>query len=189
MTKKLNPMLEPDNRTQLLLEGMKNIDRLQQQTIERAKKNIDDYEAFQQQTRKQFEKSVQDYLKVTAPLKEELKRQSEPLQPDKSTQNMIDNAVKNQQEIIDYLKRHKKEFEKKYNISKMALFGSYARGENREDSDIDIAIETKLSDYFRLYDLKEELEKAFKSSVDIVRMREKMNESLRKRIMKDGIYV
>ena len=71
----------------------------------------------------------------------------------------------------------------------MALFGSYARGENREDSDIDIAIETPVSDYFLLYDLKEELEKQFHQKVDLVRLREKMNQALKKRIQQDGIYV
>jgi len=91
--------------------------------------------------------------------------------------------------IIDYLKSHKDEFEKKYNISRLALFGSYSRGDNKKDSDIDIAIETKLSDYFILYDFKEELEEYFQTKVDVVRIRDRMNESLRKRIMKDGIYV
>ena len=91
--------------------------------------------------------------------------------------------------IIDYLKSHKDEFEKKYNISRLALFGSYSRGDNKKDSDIDIAIETKLSDYFILYDFKEELEDYFQTKVDVVRIRDRMNESLRKRIMKDGIYV
>ena len=94
-----------------------------------------------------------------------------------------------QKEIIEYLKAHKESFAQKYGISKIALFGSYARGENRPDSDIDIAIETKLSDYFLLYDFKEELENFFHSKVDVVRLRERMNESLRKRIMKDGVYV
>jgi len=93
------------------------------------------------------------------------------------------------EEIINYLKIHKDEFAEKYSISKIALFGSYARGENRDDSDIDIAIETKLSDYFLLFDFKEELENFFHSKVDVVRLREKMNESLKRRIKKDGIYV
>jgi len=94
-----------------------------------------------------------------------------------------------QEEIIEYLKAHKDEFAKKYSISKIALFGSYARGENRPDSDIDIAIETKISDYFLLFDFKEELENFFHNRVDIVRLRDRMNESLKKHIMKDGIYV
>ena len=93
------------------------------------------------------------------------------------------------EEIIDYLKKHKEDFSEKYQISNLALFGSYARGDNREDSDIDVAIETKLTDYFLLYDFKEELENFFHNKVDVVRIREKMNKALRKRIEKDGIYV
>lgn len=92
-------------------------------------------------------------------------------------------------EIIEYLKAHKDEYAKKYSISKIALFGSHARGENRPESDIDIAIETKLSDYFLLFDFKEELENFFHHKVDVIRLRESMNESLKRRIMKDGIYV
>ncbi len=92
-------------------------------------------------------------------------------------------------EIISYLKEHKNEFAKKYKISKLALFGSYSRDENRDDSDIDIAIETPISDYFLLYDFKEELENFFHTKVDLIRIREKMNEALKGRILKEGIYV
>ena len=92
-------------------------------------------------------------------------------------------------EIITYLKEHKDDFMQKYQISKLALFGSYSRDENRDDSDVDIAIETPLSDYFKLYDFKEELENSFHTKVDVVRLRNKMNMALRRRIEKDGIYV
>jgi predicted nucleotidyltransferase len=93
------------------------------------------------------------------------------------------------EDILAYLQTHKDEFAKKYHISKMALFGSYARGENSLGSDIDIAIETGLSDYFKLYDFKEELETYFKHKVDVVRLRDKMNDALKNRIIRDGIYV
>jgi len=46
-----------------------------------------------------------------------------------------------------------------------------------------------LSDYFKLYDFKEELENSFHAKVDIVRLRDKMNMALKKRIEQDGIYV
>ena len=92
-------------------------------------------------------------------------------------------------EIITYLKEHKNDFMKKYQISKLALFGSYSRDENRDDSDVDIAIETPLSDYFLLYDFKEELENSFHTKVDVVRLRDKMNRNLRRHIEQDGIYV
>ena len=91
--------------------------------------------------------------------------------------------------IMDFLQKNRENFLNKYQISNIALFGSYARGENRQDSDVDIAIETPLSDYFKLYDFKEELEKYFNRKVDIVRLRDRMNESLRKRIINEGIYV
>jgi len=93
------------------------------------------------------------------------------------------------EEILHYLKAHQEEFKTKYKISKIALFGSYARGENRPDSDVDIAIETKLSDYFALYDFKETLENHLHTKVDVVRLREKMNPILKKRILMDAVYV
>ncbi|HIP13139.1 MAG TPA: nucleotidyltransferase [Arcobacter sp.] len=92
-------------------------------------------------------------------------------------------------DIIAYLKAHKDDFLKKYQISKLVLFGSYSRDENRDDSDIDIAIETPVSDYFLLYDFKEELENFFNKKVDVVRLRDKMNMAFKSRIEKDGIYV
>jgi predicted nucleotidyltransferase len=92
-------------------------------------------------------------------------------------------------EIIKYLSNEKEKFSSKYQISNLILFGSYARDENLQSSDIDIAIDTDLSDYFLLYDFKEDLEKKFNKKVDIVRLREQMNPYLKKRILKDGIYV
>jgi len=92
-------------------------------------------------------------------------------------------------DIIAYLKAHKVDFLKKYKISKLVLFGSYSRDENRDDSDIDIAIETPVNDYFLLYDFKEELENFFNKKVDVVRLRDNMNTAFKTRIEKDGIYV
>ena len=104
-------------------------------------------------------------------------------------QSETKNPMAKRNELLDYLKRHKDEFYKKYHVTKIALFGSYARGENRAESDIDIAVGTELFDYFRLYELKEELEKALDASIDLVRIRKHMNPSLRKRIEKEGLFV
>lgn len=89
--------------------------------------------------------------------------------------------------ILHYLKEHFEEFKDKYNVEQIGLFGSYARDEASEDSDIDIFVtmEPTLSNYVGI---KEDLENAFKKEVDIVRMREKMNPYLEKRILQDGIY-
>eukprot|EP01022_Parablepharisma_sp_SALTPOND_P004984 TRINITY_DN121408_c0_g1_i1.p1 TRINITY_DN121408_c0_g1~~TRINITY_DN121408_c0_g1_i1.p1 ORF type:complete len:647 (-),score=12.06 TRINITY_DN121408_c0_g1_i1:130-2070(-) len=97
--------------------------------------------------------------------------------------------IMKKEQILEYLKANKDEFEQKYQIDRVALFGSYAKDTNRENSDIDIAIDTKISDYFLLYDFKESLEKAFKTKVDVVRLRGKMNPLFKKHILRDAIYV
>ena len=93
----------------------------------------------------------------------------------------------NKVNILNYLKDHFQEFKDKYSVEHIGLFGSYARGEATEASDIDIfvSMEPTLSNYVNI---KEDLENAFNKEVDIVRMRDKMNPYLKKRILKDGIY-
>ena len=72
MTKKLNPMLKPENRVKLLHSGMENIDRLQRKTIAQAKRNIKDFEAFHKSTHLQFEKSMKEYKRALAPIENKL---------------------------------------------------------------------------------------------------------------------
>jgi len=91
--------------------------------------------------------------------------------------------------ILDYLKDHYSEFQEKYHIEQIGLFGSYARDEATKDSDIDICIKTEHTDLFALVHLKEDLKNLFHTDVDIVRVREKMNPYLKKRIDKEAIYV
>jgi len=50
---------------------------------------------------------------------------------------------KNKDEIIQILKRHKKELYNKYGIKEIGLFGSFVRGEESAKSDIDILVEYK----------------------------------------------
>ena len=55
---------------------------------------------------------------------------------------------------------------KQYNISKVYLFGSYARGEEDENSDIDIALE--LEDVSKYMDVYGCLSSIFGGNVDIL---------------------
>ena len=44
------------------------------------------------------------------------------------------------QDIIDSVNKFIEEIKKKYNVTAIILFGSYAKGTENEDSDIDIAV-------------------------------------------------
>ena len=92
-------------------------------------------------------------------------------------------------EILKILKQYKKENSEKYGINNLGIFGSYSRDLTTDDSDIDIVIETQEPDMYKLVHIKEELEKLFNKSIDIILNREKMNPYLKKRIEKDAQYV
>ena len=64
------------------------------------------------------------------------------------------------EEVVQKLREFKKKYGQHYGIAQFALFGSVARGEQRENSDVDVCIRpNKDIDYFTLQDIKEELEK------------------------------
>lgn len=52
-------------------------------------------------------------------------------------------------EIIVFLKNHKQEMHDRFGVVKIGLLGSYARGDARTDSDIDIAVELEGTRLFR----------------------------------------
>lgn len=93
------------------------------------------------------------------------------------------------EELIAFILDHKGEFERKYGVRKIGLFGSYARDEAGDGSDIDVVVELERPDMYCLVGVKTAIEEAFQHRVDIVRLREKMNVSLRRRIERDVIYV
>lgn len=75
-----------------------------------------------------------------------------------------------------------------YGITKIGIFGSVARNEQTEDSDVDVCVEMKRPDLFTMVHIKEELQELFGKPVDIVRLRNNMNPMLLKQIKRDGIY-
>ena len=70
--------------------------------------------------------------------------------------------------IVETLRRHKPELQKKYPISKMGVFGSYARGEATETSDIDIAVELNAPMGLNFVAMANEIEDLFGIKVDVV---------------------
>jgi len=93
--------------------------------------------------------------------------------------------------ILKYLKKHKNELYKKYGIIKIGLFGSYARNEANDNSDIDLLIELE-KDTKNIYEKKQELKKIledkFHTKVDIAREKY-LKKFAKNEILKDICYV
>jgi predicted nucleotidyltransferase len=71
-------------------------------------------------------------------------------------------------QIIEILKATKPQLEKKYPISELAVFGSYARGDYNEMSDIDILVDFNDKIGIGFISLAHELEDLFHKRVDLV---------------------
>ena len=90
---------------------------------------------------------------------------------------------------LNLLRKSKQEYTNKYGITRIGIFGSVARGEQTEKSDVDICIEAPPMGLFAISGLCLTLEELLGVPVDIVRMHKNMNPQFRKRIEKDVIYV
>ncbi len=63
------------------------------------------------------------------------------------------------------------------------------RAQAHEDSDVDVVFETSEPNLFRTSRMKQELEQLLARRVDVVRLRERMNPGLKKRILQEARYV
>lgn len=91
-------------------------------------------------------------------------------------------------DILTFLEQHKKQIQENFGVEKIALFGSYAKDSADENSDIDIAIESKQKDFFVREDLREYLEEHLQKSVDVGYI-DSFREFYKQKISKDLIYV
>ncbi len=97
--------------------------------------------------------------------------------------------IKNREAILDELRKMKPEFAKRYGVTKLGIFGSLARNEIREDSDVDVVLEMREPDLFYMVHIKAALEESLKMPVDVIRYRELMNKYLKARIDREAVYV
>ncbi len=92
-------------------------------------------------------------------------------------------------ELIIHLKRVKGELKSRFGIEEIALFGSYARGEATEQSDVDIAIlKMQKKDILKRLEAKAFLEAQLNKKIDIGYL-DSMQTFIKNRIKKDLIYV
>ena len=91
-------------------------------------------------------------------------------------------------EIMTVLNRHRDHLFSVYPIKSMAIFGSYARQENTDESDLDVLVEFNDRIGIRFIDLAEEIEDIVGLKVDLV-SRNGIKDGYLKAIYPDLIYV
>ena len=91
--------------------------------------------------------------------------------------------------ILAAMKNHKLELCTEYPIKKIGVFGSYVRGEERSDSDVDVLVEFEHPiDLFRFLDLEEKLSELFGKRVDLV-SKKALKPHIGRQILKEVRYL
>ncbi|MBL8092086.1 MAG: nucleotidyltransferase family protein [Anaerolineales bacterium] len=95
----------------------------------------------------------------------------------------------NKQDVIAKLQELKPTITARYKVREISLFGSFARGEQLENSDIDLLTEfDDNADLFDLIGLGLYLEDTFKRSVDIV-PKKALREELRETVLQQVVTI
>jgi predicted nucleotidyltransferase len=93
------------------------------------------------------------------------------------------------EEILLFLGSHKQEMYERFGVTMIGLFGSYARDEAKEDSDIDIAVEIEGDRIFRkFFGLEEYLKTNLHKDIDLG-IASALKPFAREKILKEIEYV
>jgi predicted nucleotidyltransferase len=98
--------------------------------------------------------------------------------------------MKRQEDILKILTEQKQYLVQNFGVEEIALFGSYARGEENEESDIDILVQFKegYKTFDNYMDLKFYLEELFGKTVDLV-IKSAIKPRLKPYILEEAKYV
>jgi len=90
------------------------------------------------------------------------------------------------QEILNTIELHREAI-KRFGVRRLGLFGSHARGEGKDSSDLDFVVDFERKTFDNYMDLKDFLENLFKSPVDLV-MVDAIKPRLKPIILNETLY-
>ncbi len=98
--------------------------------------------------------------------------------------------MKTFKEIQEFFSRYKPILLEKYKwLSELGIFGSYVRGEQNEESDVDVLVDyTEAPDLIELIDLENYLSDNLGMKVDVV-TKNGLKPRLKERILSEVVYV
>ena len=92
-------------------------------------------------------------------------------------------------DVLRILQKERQELVDQYNISALSVFGSVARDDAREDSDVDILVEfSRPVGLFQFIELKQRLEALLGSEVDLGTPRS-LKSRIRDQVLQEAIRV
>ena len=92
-------------------------------------------------------------------------------------------------DVIRILQKERQELVDRYNISALSVFGSVARDDARQDSDVDILVEfSQPVGLFQFIELQQRLEALLGSNVDLGTPRS-LKPRIKERVMQEAIRV
>ena len=93
------------------------------------------------------------------------------------------------EDIIKFLSDNKALLRDRFDVTDIALFGSFARGEEIKESDIDLLVEMKEPTFSKMAGLRIYLEKKFGREVNVTRKHPRLKPRFLKIINQDLIRV
>jgi len=101
----------------------------------------------------------------------------------------MEKSKETRSEYIRLLCRFKQEHAAEYNIERLGIFGSVARGEQTENSDVDVYIESDTISLLDMGGLLLDIQDLLGVNVDLVHKHKYLRPGFLQRIEKDMIYV
>jgi predicted nucleotidyltransferase len=90
-------------------------------------------------------------------------------------------------EIEEILRRYRPFLGEKFKVKEIGIFGSYARDEESEESDVDILVEFSEPIGWEFFDLKEFLQEILGKEVDLVTMKA-LRPQMKDKILEEVVY-
>ena len=96
--------------------------------------------------------------------------------------------MKTKEDYINILSSHASEIKSNFGVKSLSLFGSVARNEQQNDSDIDVFVDMQ-PNIVLIIRLKNFLEQKLGSPIDIIRNHSNLNPFIKQEIERNGITI
>jgi predicted nucleotidyltransferase len=97
--------------------------------------------------------------------------------------------MKSAEEIKRIIAEYRPFLKEKFAVETIALFGSYSKGEQRKESDIDILVSfSRLIDLFEFVELENYLSEVLGSKVDLV-MKDSLKPRIKDSVLKESVTI